>query len=60
MCKKSTLIIAAAIAALGLSSQAFAQSFSNSNGTGHELPPSYRSDGGRHAGTGPGMTPWPQ
>jgi hypothetical protein len=54
MCKKSTLIVAAAISVLGLSSQAFAQSFSTSNGTGRELPSRYRSDGGRHAGNGTG------
>jgi hypothetical protein len=54
MCKKSMLIIATAIAALGLSSQAFAQSFNTRNGTGHELPFPYRSDGGRHAGNGTG------
>jgi hypothetical protein len=54
MCKKSMLIVAAAIAALGLSSHAFAQSFNTSNGTGYELPSRYRNDGGRHAGIGTG------
>jgi hypothetical protein len=54
MCKKSTLIVVAAIAALGLSSQAFAQSLSASNGTGQKLPSGYRSNGARHAGNGTG------
>jgi hypothetical protein len=52
MSKKSELIVAAAIAVLGLSSQAVAQSFNSSYGTGHELPSHYGSNGGRDAEIG--------
>ena len=52
MSKKSTLIVAAAIAVLGLSSQAFAQSFSAGNGAGYDWPSRYGSNSGRHAGIG--------
>jgi hypothetical protein len=45
MSKKSKLIVAAAIAVFGLNSQAFAQSFSSSHGTGHELSPHFANNG---------------
>jgi hypothetical protein len=50
MSTKSKLIVAAAIATLGLASPAFAQSFNRSDGTGNELPSYYDSQGGLHAG----------
>jgi len=53
MSTRSKLIVAAAIAALGFSSSAFAQSFNRSDGTGNELPAYYDKDGGLHAGIAP-------
>jgi hypothetical protein len=49
MSKKSKLVLAAAVMALGLSSQAFAQSFDSSHGTSHELLSHYGSNDGRSA-----------
>jgi hypothetical protein len=43
------LIVAAAIATLGLASPASAQSFNRTEGTGNELPSYYDSQGGLHA-----------
>jgi hypothetical protein len=48
-----SLVIAATVATLGLSSSAFAQSFSRSDGTGANLPTYYSNDGGIHVGAMP-------
>jgi hypothetical protein len=53
MSTRSKLIVAAAIATLGLVSPAFAQSFNRPDGTGNELPSYYDSQGGLHAGVAP-------
>jgi hypothetical protein len=53
MSTKSRLIVAAAIAVLGLASPAAAQSFNRPEGTGNELPSYYDSQGGLHAGIAP-------
>jgi hypothetical protein len=53
MSTRSKLIVAAAIATLGLASPAFAQSFNRPDGTGNELPSYYDSQGGLHAGVAP-------
>jgi hypothetical protein len=53
MSTRSKLIVAAAIATLGLASPASAQSFNRPDGTGNELPSYYDSQGGLHAGIAP-------
>lgn len=50
---RSKLIAAVAIAAFGLASPAFAQSFSRSYGTGNSLPDYYDHDGALHVGAAP-------
>jgi hypothetical protein len=50
MSTRSKLVVAAAIATLGLASPAFAQSFNRPDGTGNELQSCYDSQGGPHAG----------
>ncbi|HEX4407305.1 MAG TPA: hypothetical protein VH206_00905 [Xanthobacteraceae bacterium] len=50
---KTLLIAAATVASLGLSSQAFAQSFSRSYGTGNNTPSYYDKDGGLVVGEMP-------
>jgi len=53
MSTKSRLVVAAAIAVLGLASPAAAQSFNRPEGTGNELPSYYDSQGGLRAGVAP-------
>lgn len=53
MLTKSTLIAAVAVAAIGLSSPAFAQAFSKGWGTGNAAPTYYDHDGGLHVGAVP-------
>ena len=53
MSTKSRLVVAAAIAVLGLASPAAAQSFNRPEGTGNELRSYYDSQGGLHAGIAP-------
>jgi hypothetical protein len=53
MLTKSTLIVAVAVATIGIASPAFAQSFSRSWGTGNVLPTYYDRDGGLHLGAAP-------
>jgi len=53
MSTKSRLVVAAAIAVLGLASPAAAQSFNRPEGTGNELPFYYDNQGGLHAGIAP-------
>jgi hypothetical protein len=48
MSTRSKLIVAAAIAVLGLASPAFAQSFNSPEGSGNSLPMYYDSQGGKH------------
>lgn len=50
---KTLLIAAATVASLGVSSQAFAQSFSRSYGTGNNIPSFYDKDGGLVVGDAP-------
>ena len=53
MSTRSKLVVAAAVAILGLVTPAFAQSFNRSDGTGNELPSYYDRSGGLHAGIAP-------
>jgi hypothetical protein len=53
MSTRSKLVVAAAVAILGLATPAFAQSFNRSDGTGNELPSYYDRSGGLHAGIAP-------
>jgi hypothetical protein len=46
-------VVAAAIAALGTGSSAFAQAWSNGWGTGNSQPGYFDKDGGMHAGNPP-------
>ena len=48
-----SLVIAATVATLGLSSSAFAQSFSRSDGTGNNLPAYYDNEGSLQHGVAP-------
>lgn len=48
---KSKLVVATAVAMLGLASPAFAQSFDNDWGTGNSTPSFYDSQGGLHIGS---------
>ena len=45
---RSKFIVVAAIAVLGLTSPAFAQSFNSPEGSGNSLPMHYDSQGGKH------------
>ncbi len=53
MLTKSTLIAAVAVAAVGIASPAFAQSFSATWGTGNSIATYYDRDGGLHVGAAP-------
>ena len=49
----SKFALIAAIAAVGIASPAFAQSFDSTDGTGNSLPTYYGPHGGLHRGTAP-------
>jgi hypothetical protein len=63
MINKSILALIAVVAAAGVASSAFAQSFSRSEGTGNPLPSVYDAQGGVHRLTfgyyGPAYPPMP-
>jgi hypothetical protein len=50
MSTRSKFVVAAAIAMLGLASQASAQSYNRTEGSGNSLPMYYDSQGGQHCG----------